>query len=286
MPATQRFRSLRWGTWFVLLAAFWSPNARAAHLAPVTLEAWDAYTQAATARMDERLRPGSSFLWIDQHPDSLAKVRAGEIVVAPAGPGIPRKVPSGLIHDWIGAVFVANASLSDVLPVVRDYARYKELYHPSVIDSKVISSSEDTDQFSMLLMNQALLLKTAFDSDYETSYVRVDARRLYSISRSTRVQQVEDFGSPEQRVLGEGEGNGIIWRLFAITRYQERDNGVYIELEALGLSRDIPASLRWLVDPVVRRISRSSLSTSLSQTAQAVRLHCELATRGTSQVSH
>jgi hypothetical protein len=73
-----------------------------------------------------------------------------------------------------------------------------------------------------------------------------------------------------------GEGSGVIWRLFSIARYQERDGGVYIELEAIALSRDIPASLRWLAGPIVRRVSRSSLSISLRQTENAVLLHVEL----------
>jgi hypothetical protein len=79
----------------------------------------------------------------------------------------------------------------------------------------------------------------------------------------------------------EGEGNGLIWRLFSLARYVERDGGVYLELEAIGLSRDIPASLRWLVAPIVRRISRGSLSTSLRQTRDAVRFRVESANRKT-----
>jgi len=59
----------------------------------------------------------------------------------------------------------------------------------------------------------------------------------------------------------------------------ERDGGVYVEFEAIGLSRDIPASMRWLIDPIVRRVSRRSLLTSLQQTEKAVRLRTELANR-------
>ena len=49
-----------------------------------------------------------------------------------------------------------------------------------------------------------------------------------------------------------------------------RDGGVYVELEALALTRDIPASLHWLINPVVTRLSRSSVYTTLSQTRQAI----------------
>jgi hypothetical protein len=146
-----------------------------------------------------------------------------------------------------------------------------------VIDSKVIATSEAKGRFSMLLLNKSLFLKTAFDTEYESCVVHVDERRLYSVANTTRIQEIEEYGTPGQRILREGEGNGIIWRLFGITRYVERDGGVYLELEAIGLSRDIPASLRWLVEPIVRRISRGSLSTSLQQTENAVRLRAELA---------
>ncbi len=146
------------------------------------------------------------------------------------------------------------------------------MYEPTVIDSKAIASGEARDRFSMRLAYRSLLLKTALDTDYESCYVHVDDRRAYSVSRTTRIQEIEEYGAPAQHTLQEGEGLGIIWRLFSIARYVERDGGVYFEVEAIGLSRDIPASLRWLVEPVVRRVSRGSLSTSLRQTETAVRL--------------
>ncbi|MBZ5632238.1 MAG: hypothetical protein LAO55_03845 [Acidobacteriia bacterium] len=249
----------------------------AASLGPATVRAWEEYVEAANKRMERRLRPDKTFLWVDEAPDRLARVRAGEILVSPLGARTPARVPSGLIHDWIGAVFIPNVSIQDALAVVSDYAHYKEFYQPAVIDSKTIATSEAKDQFSMLLMNKSFFARTALDADYESCYVRVDDRRGYSVSRTTRIQEIEEYGAPTEHALHEGEGHGIIWRLFGITRYVERDGGVYIELEAIGLSRDIPASLRWLVEPIVRRVSRGSLLTSLQQTENAVRLRDELA---------
>jgi len=243
-------------------------RAHGAHLQPATAQAWEDYVQSANTRLEERLVPGNTFLWADESPERLARIRTGDVIVSPVGPN-PKKVPSGLIHDWVGTVFVRNISLKEVLFLVRDYGRYKDWYQPGVVDSKVLSTSEGKDRFSMLLINKSVLLKTAFDADYESCYVQVDDRRAYSVSRTTRVQQIEDYGFPSQHVLQEGEGSGIIWRLLAITRYLERDGGVYVEFEAIGLSRDIPLSFRWFVDPIVRRVSRSSLETSLQQTAKA-----------------
>ena len=51
-------------------------------------------------------------------------------------------------------------------------------------------------------------------------------------------------------------------------RFEERDGGVYVELEAIALSRDVP--VRWIVNPIVRRVSRNSMLVSLQQMKEAV----------------
>jgi hypothetical protein len=107
----------------------------AATLKPETKEAWDAYLQAANAAMQARLQPGAHFLWLDDEPDRVEDIRTKGPHIAPAGPHIPKKVPAGLIHDWLGVGFVANAKIEDILRIVRDYDRYKEIYQPRVIDS-------------------------------------------------------------------------------------------------------------------------------------------------------
>src|SRR3984893_1920208 len=257
-----RFRKARTPSLFILLITLTPAAVNAASLEPATLKAWEEYVESASGRMMQRLSPGNVFLWVDEDPERFAKVRAGEIVVSPVGPQNPKRVPSGLIHDWMGAAFIADVTLQDVLQVVRDYGRYKEIYLPTVVNSSAIDTGETKDRFSMLLIHKSSFLKTALDADYESYYTHVDDRRLYSTTRAIRIQEVVDYGTPTQRMLPEGEGKGIMWRLFSITRYAQRDGGVYVEFEAIGLSRDIPSSLRWIVEPVVRRTSRASLSTS------------------------
>jgi hypothetical protein len=236
-----------------------------------TLKAWQDYVGSATAGMQERLRPGNHFLKIDEDKRWISEVRSGEILVSHGGSQGLTKVQSGLIHDWLGAVFIGGTTLSQVLPVIRDYNQYRELYRPAVVDSKALSTDGREDRFSMVLVNNSVLVKTALDCDYKCRYVRVTDRRWYSVSESTRIQEIEDYSTPNQRMLPEGEGKGLLWRLFSITRFEERDGGVYIELEAIALSRDIPVSLRWMIEPIVRRVSRNSLITSLQQTETALR---------------
>jgi hypothetical protein len=101
-------------------------------------------------------------------------------------------------------------------------------------------------------------------------HIRVDDRHWYGVSNTIHIQEVDKFGTPGQRNLPEDQGTGLIWRLSSITRLEERDGGVYAELEAIALSRDIPAAFRVFVTPIVRRVSTDSLATSLHQTKVAI----------------
>jgi hypothetical protein len=246
------------------------PSLGAATLKPETKEAWDAYLQAANDAMQARLQPGAHFMWLDDEPDRREDVRTKGPYIAPISRDIPRKVPHGLIHDWLGVGFVPNAKIEDVLLVVWDYEHYKEIYRPGVIDSISRGTDGTKDLFSMRLVNKSVVAKTALDAECEVSYIRVDDQHWYGISNTTRIVEVDKFGTPEQRTLPEDQGTGLIWRLSSITRLEERDGGVYAELEAIALSRDIPAAFRLFATPIVRRVSRDSLATSLHQTKVAI----------------
>ena len=255
---------------FVISLVFPVP-AIAANLKSETVDAWDDYLRTAMANFQERVRPGGSYLWSLENAERAGKVRAGEIVVDSASGQHPRKVPGGLIHHWIGAALLSNLNLKDVLEVTRDYDRYKDFYRPSVIESKAVARNGSTDRFSMLLMNKVLFSKIALDADYEATNVIVDNRRFYRVCWTTRVQEIDAYGQPEEHKSAEGHGGGYVWKLYSIARFEQRDEGVYVELEAMALSRDIPAALHVVADPIVRRVSRNSMVLSLEQTGEAAR---------------
>jgi hypothetical protein len=256
--------------WQGVAAVLLAGVAQAAELKPETVKAWEQYIEDANSRMHERAKSDGTFLWMDEAADRGRQVREGRIVVAPMTQHTPMRVPSGLIHHWIGVTFLPNTKLDEVFSVVRDYGRYKDYYSPTVIDSKPVRQTDSADEFAMVLMNKSFFMKRALDSEYQSSYVRLDARRWYSTSYTTRVQEVEDYGQANEHRLPMNEGSGYIWRLYGITRFQEADGGVYVEVEGIALSRDIPAALRFMVDPVVRRVSKGSVMASLKQTQDAI----------------
>jgi hypothetical protein len=179
-------------------------------------------------------------------------------------------VTSGLVHHWVGAAFLPDTSIQDVLAVVRDYGHYKVFYKPHVVESKALPSDGSSDKFSISLLTKEGSSTLALDSDYEACYVQWSPKQWYGIAYTTRVQEIRGYGHPDQRTLPEGQGNGYIWRVYNLVRLEERDGGVYVEQETIALSRDIPALFHWVVDPIVRRVSRNALTISLRQTDEAV----------------
>jgi hypothetical protein len=253
-------------------------SASAADLKPATVRAWDEYVSAARARMQQRLQPGSSFLNADENGDWACRLRRGEFIVARGGSRGLTNVPGGSISDWFGAVFIPDVTREQVLAVLNDYDHYADFYGPVVVASKTLVAHGPEYAFSLILTNKAGFVSTTLDTEYESRVFQVNERCWFSLSESTHTREIEGYGTTAQHELAEGTGRGLIWRLFSIARYEQRDGGVYVEIEAMALSRDIPVSLRWVAEPIVRRISQSALVTSLRQTKNAVRARGTLAT--------
>ncbi len=264
-----------------LLAAIlaFPAGAKAASMNSETLGAWNEYLREVDANLQCRVRPGGSFLWTLENAERAASVRRGEIIVVPAPGTNPKKVPGGLIHHWVGAMFLPNAKLDEIVEVTRDYDHYQDYYRPSVAASKAISRNGSEDEFSMVLLNKTLFSKTALEATYISNHVRVDDCRVYSVSKSTRVQGIEGYGQRGQHLMPEGEGGSYLWKLYSIARLQQEKDGVYYEFEAIALSRDIPMGIRFLAEPIVRRVSRDSLLISLQKTGDAVRRSVETSTK-------
>jgi len=254
---------------FLLLLAPVLSNA--ADLKPVTVQAWDTYIHAARMRAEDRARGQDSFLWVDEEAGLSQRVRAGEVLVAPAKGRSPHAAPSGLIHDWMGTVFVRNATLDTVMDVLNDYDRYKDFYSPLVVKSKLLEKTPERERVNLIMMQKAYSVTSAVETDDEVQVVRLDADRAYSFSNSVRVREIADYGKPGEHALPEDRGPGYVWRTFTVTRLEQRDGGVYAEIEMIALSRSIPFAFRFLVQPLAERLPQRILTATLEDTREAVR---------------
>jgi hypothetical protein len=251
-------------TFLVLLAVTVS---YAAELKPVTLQGWDAYVRTVTSSMDQRANGTHSFLCVDETPDVKKRVLAGEAVVEMHPHD---KIRDGLIHHWVGAMFLPGASLDQVTGVLADYDHYKDIYTSMVMKSKCIERNDCIVKVNLLLVGKAAGVVGAVDTDDEVQTVKLDGSRIYSISTSVRSQEISDYGKPNEKLLEQDKGPGYVWRTFGITRLMQRDGGVYYETETVTLSRGIPWAFRWLIEPVTERLPRSIMTQSLNDLRESV----------------
>jgi hypothetical protein len=249
---------------------------RAVNLKPETDAAFNRYVQLSEQRMQGGLRSGP-FLWADglpiqQREDVYARLKRGEVVtesLETLDRGAPIPVPGGLIHHWVGLVFIPGARLKQTLALLQNYDQHSRIYAPRVLRSKLIQ--QNGDDFKVFLrLRDTKIVTVVLDTEDDVHYIRLDPARAYSRSYSTRVAEVEGAGQPGEHEKSVGHDSGYLWRLNSYWRFWERDGGVFVQLEAVSLTRDIPDGMGWLVRPFISSIPRESLVFTLSRTREAL----------------
>ncbi len=239
-----------------------------AQLDPETSKAWDQYIQSVQSQMQQRATGAAPFLWIDEAPGRRDAVRQGQTLVQPAQKDSPAKVGRGLVFDWTGAVFFPNTTIRHIFKILNQFDRYDQFYNPAVVSAKLLEDTGRTQRFSVVVSDKTAFINTTIESEYSSETICLDQRHCYNIIYSTRIQQIENYDSPEEHKLPPDEG--FLWRLYSIQRYEEQDGGVYAELETIALTRDVPIELRWLIRPVLRHLPRNSMLGTLQKTRSAV----------------
>lgn len=261
----------------LLIGGTLSPAASAAELKQKTAVAFDRYVAATEARFAGEFRPGGTFLYIDgMNPDARRQaydqLKQGEILVEKLetkASGVTSDVPDGMVHHWVGLIFIPGATLATTLPIVKDYDRRADLYKPDVSASRTIA--HNGDDFKMFLrLHQKRFTTVDFNTTYDVHWGNVDSTKVYSNSISTRIAEVKDPAKPDGDELPVGTGHGYLWRLNTYWRFEEKDGGVYLQCEALSLTRDMPTGLGWLLKPLVTSIPKQSLNRALGQTRTVV----------------
>jgi hypothetical protein len=253
------------------------PPVAAAELKRKTIEAFDHYARLTEARIDTELAQGTPFLWVDGLPEARreaahTQLREDRVVIErlkTLDNGNHVEVPGGLIHHWIGTVFIPNATLAQTLATVEDYDRHPDYYHPDVMRSKILVRTGN-DYRIYLRFYKKKVLTSVLDTEHEVHYTLVDATRAWSRSRSTHINEVEDAGEAGERLKPEGHDRGFLWRIHTYWRFEQKDGGTYVECQSVSLTRDIPTGLGWLISSYVESVPRESLTFTLDATRTAL----------------
>lgn len=255
-------------------------SARATDLEPKTVEAFDRYVAVAQAQIDEQLSRGQPYLRVeglptDRRAAAEAQLRAGQVLIerldatGKSDRDKPILVPGGMIHHWIGSVFIPGATLTETLSLEEDYDHQQQYFHPDVMRSRILR--HDGNDFTIeLRLYKKKVITTVLETQHEVHYTLLDRTHAWSRSQSIRIQEVDNTGEPDERLEPEGHDRGLLWRMNTYWRFEEKDGGTYVECQSISLTRDIPTGLGWLIGGYVNSVPRESLDFTLENTRAAI----------------
>ncbi len=281
-PDSRRTRPIT-GAWRLAVALLVSfgllipPAARSAELEPQTAAAFERYVQLTEKQIDATPHDGAAFLWLNRLPESrrdaaYVQMRQGQVLIEQMETldnGQSIAISGGMVHHWIGTIFVPGATLAQTLALLKDYDHQAEYYKPDVMRSRILEHTGD-DFRIYLRFYKKKVLTSVLDTQHEVHYATVDAARASSRSRSLHIREVDNPGKMDETLKPEGNDRGLLWRMYTYWRFEEKDGGTYIECQSVSLTRDIPTGLGWLVGPYVNSLPRESLTFTLTATRAAL----------------
>jgi hypothetical protein len=252
---------------FVTLAPQWM----AAELTPAASAAFDSYARSVEARLERQRRSANSFLaQMKTDSDREQRLRGGQVIVEELTPATGAGIHGALLHHWRGTSFVAGAKSADVERLMKDFATYPQSFAPEVLRGRVLMREGDHFRAEMRI-RQKHVLTVVMDATYDVTFGRLNSQSGYSLSRSTHVSEIESPGTAREHAVGENDGHGFLWRMNTYWSWAEADDGLYLQIESVSLSRDIPHGFGWAVRPFVQSIPRESLEFTLRATGDALR---------------
>lgn len=251
----------------LLLALAAAPVCIAAEPSAAAAAAFNAYAGEVESRLAEQHRSPNAFLTgAALTPQNEMRLHQGEPIIEQLSPSRGADLPGALLHHWRGTAFVRGATAADFERLMRDFNSYPRDFSPQVLQARILSQDGDHLQATMRIV-QHHMITVVLDTTSDITYGRLDSQHGYSLSRSTRISEI----GPSGRALDPSEEHGFLWRLNTYWSYEERDGGLYMQIETVSLTRSIPAGLGWVVRPYVERIPRESLEFTLRSVCNALR---------------
>lgn len=234
---------------------------------PTAISAYNSYIGAVESRLAQQHRSRNAFLAPGASaPQTAIRLRRGEVIVEQLTPSTGAVLPGALLHHWRGTAFVPGAKAIGFDRIMGDFNTYPQDFSPEVLQARVLSQDGDCFQIWMRI-RQRHIIAVVLDTTYDVTFGQLDAQHGYSVSRSTQISEIDSNG----RALNSSEEHGFLWRLNTYWSYEERDGGLYIQIESVSLTRSIPRGLGWAVGPYVESVPRESLEFTLRSTCNALR---------------
>ena len=233
--------------------------------------AFQAYAQQVESRLARQHQSGDTFLVLANPVpvNDATRLRNGEPVIEQINPA-RAEFAGSLLHHWRGTAFVPGATAPDFERLMQNIKGYSQHFSPQVLEARLVAQNGDRIQ-AWIRVRQQHVVPVVLDTTYNITYGRLDDQHGYSTSRSTQVAEIYGAGTGAERALNADEEHGFLWRLNTYWSYEEKDGGLYLQVEAVSLTRSIPHGLGWVIRPYVESIPRDSLEFTLRSTCNALR---------------
>jgi hypothetical protein len=242
----------------------------AADLSAETVKAWNSYVKATEARISKELSSKDKFLALEFQPEDrvnreLKSLFAGEIPITEVksvdANGREIEVPDGMIHHWRGSVFIPNIALDAVYARVANPS-IEDTRQEDVLDSAVLERNPDSLKL-YLKLQRSKIITVVYNTEHQVRFQRPNANRAWSRSMATKIAEIENPHSDNERERPEGHDRGFLWRMNSYWRYKQVEGGVIVECESITLSRSIPAVIKYFVNPLIKKVARESMNRTL-----------------------
>jgi len=231
---------------------------------------FDQYVARVEATLAQGHRSREGFLAGESGTaEGQARLRRGEVIVEEISPAGGTELPGALLHDWRGTAFAPGAKAADFEKLLRDFDGYPKVFAPQVTKARILAANGDRVE-GWMQVRQKHVLTVVTNATYAVEFGRLDALDGWSVSRSTRIAEVDRAGTSRERELSPGEEHGFLWRMNTWWSWTERDGGLYLQVESVSLTRAIPVGLGWVVKPFVESIPRESLAFTLEAAVKAL----------------
>ena len=281
----QRLR--KWPALCGLLLLFAQPVLMTGEPAPAAFSAFNSYIQAVESRLASQHRSRSNFVAAPagDRENSTARLHQGELLIERLTPSPSANAePTGaLLHDWRGTAFAPGAKAADFERLLRDFSSYPRHFAPQVRQARVLT--QDGDRVSAWMrVRQKHVLSVVMDTTYDVTFGHLDPQHGYSISRSTHIAEIDSPGTNSERSLSPREEHGFIWRLNTYWSYEERDGGLYLQIESVSLTPRHPKRSGLGDPPLCRkhppRVARVHLAIRLQRPSQLTNAPYHQTSRG------
>ena len=237
---------------------------------PAATTSFNAYTKTVESRLAKQHLSPNAFLATADPVRTEARLRQGELIIEQLTPSTSADLPGALLHHWRGTAFAPGAKASDFERLMRDFNTYPQHFSPQVLQASLLAQNGDRFQAS-IRVRQRHVITVVMDTTYDITFGQLDSRHGYSSSRSTHIDEIDSPGTSAEHPLNAADEHGYLWRLNTYWTYEERDGGLYLQIEAVSLTRSIPHGLGWAIRPYVESIPRESLEFTLHSVCAALR---------------